>query len=764
MKHKNDLEFNAKLNGKQKFALRKLTVGLTTVMLGTTFALTSQTAHADETKNGESQTTELVKTKNSTNSGKDSDTNNVVAKPNISTVKADKSKQSNDEQTLDLNKKKQVNSKVELADQKQEKPASQTKTPLVSTGTKSNSDKDDHQNSNITSTVETESRSIQEKVDYVYGNGPHKGEEVYSYPSSNSNKLTFSRNRTHYHNNDTGADTYSKWSDWDYNTSVKSLPDIALPQKARGLDDNHIYKYHVDPDLSHYQETINGQNISANDPLKINFDTKKIYGKIIDPKDVSTVIPENGAVIQVTVPYLLKENITIHYIDEDSKKEIGTKFTTHHDGTKHAPGTTIDNPVGQEVTALTKQNYVLDTDATNGSKNVNVDHVLMLNGKYKNLDTRYDNFEQHFKINGVDYENTLNSKKLTFDNDENPQDKILYVYFTHATKPIQQQAIIRENIKGYYENGPKMTPFYGMDNPDALVDSADQTNTPDITITLQFNRTGTQDLVNGTTSWNNWTANHVTLPAIPFNNTLIKDKIADNYYLDKNGVIHVAYSNYFGGHYLPTSNHGISSLSFNLKNDTDWLDEIVHKEADGKSIATINVWVPYRTDQENGNEYIPPYSDNSNTSYTPDQSSTPSITPSVPVVPSAPSNEPNEPSTSTQSSTTNGSESSTKTQGNNGYKNTSNNKDDVIENASPVASHITNGVAMPNTTEASSVVVHVPNEIDTPSAGTELEPNENDELPQTGDSVDSSVTAVGLGIATLGSILGLAGARKKVRF
>lgn len=71
---------------------------------------------------------------------------------------------------------------------------------------------------------------------------------------------------------------------------------------------------------------------------------------------------------------------------------------------------------------------------------------------------------------------------------------------------------------------------------------------------------------------------------------------------------------------------------------------------------------------------------------------------------------------------------------------------------------------MPNTTEASSVVVHVPNEIDTPSAGTELEPNENDELPQTGDSVDSSVTAVGLGIATLGSILGLAGARKKVRF
>lgn len=41
MSHKNDLPFIAKLNGKEKFSLRKLSVGLVTVALGTTFFLES---------------------------------------------------------------------------------------------------------------------------------------------------------------------------------------------------------------------------------------------------------------------------------------------------------------------------------------------------------------------------------------------------------------------------------------------------------------------------------------------------------------------------------------------------------------------------------------------------------------------------------------------------------------------------------------------------------------------------------------------------
>lgn len=47
MSHKNDLSFIAKLNGKEKFSLRKLSVGLVTVALGTTFFLeSSNTTHA----------------------------------------------------------------------------------------------------------------------------------------------------------------------------------------------------------------------------------------------------------------------------------------------------------------------------------------------------------------------------------------------------------------------------------------------------------------------------------------------------------------------------------------------------------------------------------------------------------------------------------------------------------------------------------------------------------------------------------------------
>lgn len=41
MKHKNDLSFNTKFNGKQKFGFRKLSVGLAAVALSTTFFLSN---------------------------------------------------------------------------------------------------------------------------------------------------------------------------------------------------------------------------------------------------------------------------------------------------------------------------------------------------------------------------------------------------------------------------------------------------------------------------------------------------------------------------------------------------------------------------------------------------------------------------------------------------------------------------------------------------------------------------------------------------
>lgn len=777
MKHKNDSEFNAKLNGKQKFALRKLTVGLTTVMLGTTFALTNQstTAHADKVKDDEPQTTEVVKANDSKSVtlSTTQDRKRNVTNPkgeSIPPKKDDQSKKNTGskikdntkEQNLDVAKSSNRNSKLKAGQVESKQSLVKSNTPSVDSTSESKKGQSSSTDTHTTSTTEDENRTVQEVVNYVYGNGPHKGNEVYTYPSSNPANLTYSRSRTHYHNTETGADTYSNWLDWKLTSTDKALPTIELPQKVRGLDDNHIDKYHVDPDVSHYQETINGQPITGSNPLTDTFDSKKINGKVIDSKTVSNVIPKDGAVIRVVVPYNLSENITIHYIDEESKKEIGNKFTTRHDGQVHAPESTIANPVNSEIADLTSKNYVLDTATTNGNKDIILDHVIMLDGKHKNFDTRYDNFNQTIKANGKTYHNKLDSKKLTFDNDENPKDQILYVYFTHAKKAVQQQATIREVVKGYYENGLKMIPFSGMNNPNTPVDPAADTNDPDVMVTLQFNRQRSLDLVDGTTTWGNWTANNETLPAIPFNNTLIKDHIADNYYLDKNGVVHVAYNNYFGGHYLPIGNQGISSLTFDLNHNTNWLAEIARNEANGGPVATINVWVPYRTNINNDNVYVLPYSDAGSFSNTSTEPSAPTSTiPSIPNVPQAPDDDL---TNSNQSANENNAVSQAKKASN---SNNSNNDSDLDSKSttatSPVASYLSNGqmVATPNTTEASSIIVHAPNDFGSSTVDSSLNSTGVSELPQTGNS-DTSTTALGLGIATVGSILGLAGAKRKM--
>lgn len=63
MTHKNDLNFNAKLNGKEKFGFRKLSAGLAAVVLGTTFFLSSgQLVHAYETSANQQTTTEVKDT------------------------------------------------------------------------------------------------------------------------------------------------------------------------------------------------------------------------------------------------------------------------------------------------------------------------------------------------------------------------------------------------------------------------------------------------------------------------------------------------------------------------------------------------------------------------------------------------------------------------------------------------------------------------------------------------------------------------------
>jgi hypothetical protein len=81
MEHKKDLDFNAKLYGKQRFGFRKISVGLAAVALGTTFFLSnSQLVHADE-NNASQQTTEVKENAQTV----DSDQQNVETKTDNST-------------------------------------------------------------------------------------------------------------------------------------------------------------------------------------------------------------------------------------------------------------------------------------------------------------------------------------------------------------------------------------------------------------------------------------------------------------------------------------------------------------------------------------------------------------------------------------------------------------------------------------------------------------------------------------------------------
>lgn len=89
MSHKNDLSFIAKLNGKEKFSLRKLSVGLVTVALGTTFFLeSSNTTHAAEVNTTNQNVTSQENTSESTKSSTLNIQKNNTSEDNKNDVKA----------------------------------------------------------------------------------------------------------------------------------------------------------------------------------------------------------------------------------------------------------------------------------------------------------------------------------------------------------------------------------------------------------------------------------------------------------------------------------------------------------------------------------------------------------------------------------------------------------------------------------------------------------------------------------------------------
>ena len=119
MKHKNDLSFNAKLNGKQKFSFRKLSVGLAAVALGTTFFLSNgQLVHADvenNTQTSEAKTEEVDSQSQSTPNQDEhvekvdqpSQSQQVKEENNSTAAKEQTAASKNDEATATLKIKKQ---------------------------------------------------------------------------------------------------------------------------------------------------------------------------------------------------------------------------------------------------------------------------------------------------------------------------------------------------------------------------------------------------------------------------------------------------------------------------------------------------------------------------------------------------------------------------------------------------------------------------------------------------------------------------------
>ena len=125
----------------------------------------------------------------------------------------------------------------------------------------------------------------------------------------------------------------------------------------------------------------------------------------------------------ITIPYRLHENITIHYIDEDSKKEIGNPSVISNQETISV--TTI-NPATNVIENLTNHHYVLDTTATDGKNNNFVlNDVVMSDGTTLNLD-QSNNFSQTIALpKEQNHVNSYAAKNLVFDNTENPNGESL---------------------------------------------------------------------------------------------------------------------------------------------------------------------------------------------------------------------------------------------------------------------------------------------------------------------------------------------------
>lgn len=201
--------------------------------------------------------------------------------------------------------------------------------------------------------------------------------------------------------------------------------------------------------------------------------------------------------------------------------------------------------------------------------------------------------------------NNFDETDNTADTLKDTEPQYFVVHFVHVTETETQTATVTEQVHGYYEDGDKLQNFNGISDPNIAVPNSDETISssqldPDHTVTITYSRSRTIDLVDDSkdSKWSDWTKKDI--PAIPYNNTTIKNELPDYYYLDKNGVVHIA-GNQDGFTVSANPKNGISEVT----PSSDFLASIASTTTvkDNKTITTegktavLNIWVPYHQEK-----------------------------------------------------------------------------------------------------------------------------------------------------------------------
>lgn len=337
-------------------------------------------------------------------------------------------------------------------------------------------------------------------------------------------------------------------------------------------------------------------------------------------------------------------------------------------------------------------------------------------------------------MNFNDQVNKYTSDKLTFDDDEDPNDQVYYVYLYHKIKEdklrVQQKQI--EEVIHYVDEDN------AYDKQRNLKDLA----TPYISDTLTFSRDANVDQVTGkTVSWNNWSIG-------TFDSH--KNASAFNYTIDLGSKIFSQKLNGKAAHLADITSDQVSSINVFANKDAQKEIDALPK---GKSL--IEIVIPYKH-----NAQKPEFPKNPG-----DTPSTPTNVPdtppasSNPVIPSTstPSDNPTTPSTPNIPSVSNSKKTNNKTTDPKlKVVKTNSISDNHANSKEPkgVISTSSNNLSRAEKISSNSyALVYSTNQIVKSTKKQNI-------LPQTGES-KSELGIIGLGLALVGSLVGLVYRKRK---